>query len=534
MSTTAGFGVSDSLRGIFAGLMQTEGRFGPKYLNRDILKVQQYICCRNYSKATLELVYLCWAIVNACPARRNMGKLEAFFWLDEAHTPARFRAAFSQQWQTSAGQVALHNDNLNIVVGSSVFNISPARVGVLAVLMEFIVTLDPGLLSELQQSLANATQQHIDQLARLLQQRVYQYLKHHLPEAPIQTRYRYFEQWLAQQDLSPETLSDDDILLFWQQAQADKQAQSYVLYSTALFDALDAIDAMKIVASQQAVHYAASLGHLSEQGEIDPQQLIASHWDEQFGELVNTLTFSEAKAPASLKSLCNSPKCLTLQEAEWLQPLIDYSAYTLRYLRSFMRLQVFSRWQAVLVQAKRKSASVVAEKLHDVPAQGYAMYQLEINGLQQAIHYSQDCLVAVLLQLEPQFACAELLQQLPASEMQNIAGLLAETGPDASWHSSVKRLRLQFPAFRQLCEQAESACKKNNKAGFKSLTNSENAEPYIEAFELLSTTAKLCQAHGAALEELSHGPGGLSAIFASDVCIFSDRFNILYGVYDAK
>ena len=534
MSTTAGFGVSDSLRGIFAGLMQTEGRFGPKYLNRDILKVQQYICCRNYSKATLELVYLCWAIVNACPARRNMGKLEAFFWLDEAHTPARFRAAFSQDWQTSTGQVALRHDHLNIIVGSTEFNISPARVGVLAVLMEFIVTLDPGLLSELQQALPNACQQHIDQLARLLQQRVYHYLKEHLPEAQIQTRYRYFEQWLAQQDLSPETLSDDDILLFWQQAQADKQAQSYVLYSTALFDALDAIDAMKIVASQQAVHYAASLGHLSEQGEIDPQQLIASHWDEQFSELVNTLTFSETSPPASLKLLCNSPKCLTLQEAEWLQPLLDYSAYTLPYLRSFMRLQVFSRWQAVLVQAKRKSPGVLAEKLKDIPVQGYAMYQLEIDGLQQAIQYSQRCLLAVLLQLEPQFACSELLQQLPATEMQHIASLLAEIQPDASWDSRVKRLRLQFPTFRQLCEQAESACKKNNKAGFKNLSNTEDAEPYIEAFELLCTTAKLCQAHGAALAELSHRPGGLSAIFTSDVCIFSDRFNTLYGVYDAS
>ena len=538
MSTTAGFGVSDSLRSIFAGLSQAQGRYGQKYSDKDINKVKQYICCRNYSKASLELVYLCWAIIHACPTCRGASKLEAFFWLDEAHPPQRCRAAFSQVWQGSAGRVAITKDYLSLSIGtgsgSKNFNISPARVGVLAVLMEFIVTVDPTLLTGLQNSLLEGNDKNIDQQARLIQQSIYQFLKEHLPEAQIQARYRYFEHWLNTNGIKPTALDDAHIISFWQDACADEQAQSYVLYSTALFDALDATSAMQIVTSQQAVHFAASFGQQAEQGEVNPEQLIASQFNDEDAEMLQTLAFANVTSYDDVKTLCNMPKCLTLEEAEWLQPLVSYSTYIRPFLLSFMRLQVFAKWQSVLVQAKRKSAATLAEKLADQPVQGYAMYQLEISGLTKALENAQHCLQHVLLNIEPEFACAELLQQLPTEQLQKIGLWLAEhksSGADSAgaWLSVSKQLSLQFPAFRQLTDLSAQAFKKNNKVGFKEIPSDEQADVYLAAFEQIRSLQKLIFAHGKAVEQLEQTAGGLSHIFSSDVCIFTHRFNTLYG-----
>ena len=543
MPTTAGFGVSDSLRSIFAGLSQAQGRYGQKYSDQDINKVKQYICCRNYSKASYELVYLCWAIINACPVRRGATPLEAFFWLDEAHSPQRCRVAFSQPWQGEAGQVAITSDYLSLNIGkgasSKSFNISPARVGVLAVLMEFIITVDPSLLSKLQNDLLGGNDKDIDQVARLIQQSIYQFLKDHLPEAQIQTRYRYFENWLNTNGISPTALDDSHIISFWQDACADEQAQSYVLYATALFDALDAISAMQIVTSQQAVSFAASFGQLAEQGEVNPEQVLASQFNDEEGEMLQTLVFADVATFDEVKTLCTMPKCLTQEEAEWLQPLVSYATYIKPFLLSFMRLQVFAKWQSVLVQAKRKSAATLTEKLAEPPVQAYAMYQLEIDGLAKALENAQHCLQHVLLNIEPEYACAELLQQLPTEQLQKIGQWLAEQqshesySPE-SWHSLSKQLSLQFQPLRQLCDLSAQAFKKNNKAGFKKLPSSEQGDIYLAAFEHITSLQKLTQAHGKAVEQLAATCGGLSRIFASDVCIFTHRFNTLYGDHHAS
>jgi hypothetical protein len=523
MPTTVGFGVSDTLRSIFDGLSQAQGLSGQKYSDIDINKVRQYVTCRNYSKASLELVYLCWAIVNAYPSRRGASSLEAFFWLDEAYTPKRFRQAFKQRWQDSSGTVALTQVYLNLEVGNKAFSISPSRVGVLAVLMEFIITVDPSLIHTIQSSLYKANAKAIDQLAKQIQKSVYQFLKSHLPEAQIQTRYRYFEAWLNQSTKSPASLDDEDIMAFWQDASEDKHAQSYVLYSTALFDVLDALSAINIVESQQGVAFAKSFGAEVEFGEIDP-------------ELVQALLFSETTDQLDVKGLCQAPKCLTQEEAQWLEPMNDYKLYSQKFLLSFMRLQVFAPWQSVLVQAKRKSQAKVTEKLAEVPVQGYAMYQLEVSGLSKALTYAQNCLLHVLLERDPELACAELLQKLPQEQLRLIAEFLLQQKQQsqASGSSLLKQASLQFSAFRQLIQTAEQAFKKNNKAGFKTLPEQDELEPYIKALQHITQLQALLDKHQDNILKLDSQILSLSSIFSSDVCIFTNRFNTLYGGSNAN
>jgi hypothetical protein len=529
MPTTVGFGVSDTLRSIFEGLSQAEGSFGQKYSDKDINKVRQYVSCRNYSKASLELVYLCWAIVHAYPARRNITAIEAFFWLDEAHTASRCRAVFSQGWQGKAGQVEINKDYLSLVVGHKKFTISPSRVSVLAVLMEFIVTVDPSFVLILQNRLFEATVKDIEQLATQIQHSIYQFLKQHMPEAQIQTRYRYFESWLRRNALNINTLDDQAIMTFWQDAGNDEQAQSYVLYATALFDVLDALSAMDIVASQQAVSFAQRFGHDDDSHELKPEHIVASHLDEETGENLQALAFPEQSDNVNVNLLCQAPKCLTQEEALSLQPLVEYQPFISRFLRSFLRLQIFAKWQAVLVQAKRKSAHTVFEKLKELPVQGYAMYELEMSGISNTLSDAKNCLLAVLLELEPEFGCIEALHTMPPEQLPAIAAWLAKQRKEQShWPSLINQLNLQFGPFRHAVDSFKHALKANHKAGFKTPPALDESEKYQESYQLVLQVSLLIKTHLKDMQKMSQ-QDSLSGIFASDVCIFTSRFNTLYG-----
>ena len=545
MPTTVGFGVSDTLRSIFDGLSQAEGLNGQKYSDINIKKVRQYVSCRNYSKVSLELVYLCWAIVNAYPVRRGASKLEAFFWLDEAYGPRRFREAFRQGWQDSSGSVTLSEQFLMLELANNgltqtTFNISPSRVGVLAVMMEFIITVDPSLIHTLQTSLLKANAKTIDQVAKQLQKSIYHFLKSHLPEAQIQTRYRYFETWLKQNAKTPSSLDDQDIMTFWQDASQDQQAQSYVLYSTALFDTLDALDAINVVQTQQGICFANSFGtggfdSGEDSAEVDLERINGSAVDELsetvLGEQVGSLLFGESGQELELNALCQAPKCLKQEQAQWLRPLSTYPVYSRRFVLSFLRLQVFSPWQSVLVQAKRKSQDTLAEKLAEAPMQGYTLYQGQSAELHETLRYTENCLLYVLLEGDPQRACAELLQKLPQQQLAPIAGFLAQLieQTESSWPSVIKQLSLRFVAFSQLVQTLQRAYKKNNKAGFTTLPEEEELDPYIEALQQITALQALLNKHQEDIAQLDQATLTLSSIFSSDVCIFTKRFNALYG-----
>lgn len=531
MPSTTGFGVSDTLRSIFEGLSQAQGHYGPKYLDKDIHKVRQYVCCRNYSKATLELVYLCWAVVNAYPAKRHLTAIEAFFWLDEAYTPARFRQAFKANWQGSQGSVTSHDDFLSLQIGNKHFSIAPSRGGVLAVMMEFIVTIDPSLVLSLQHALSTASHKDIEQLASKIQATIYQYLKQHLPEAQVQTRFRYFETWLNQQKIALNNLDDQSILAFWQTASADDSAQSYVLYATALFDVLDAMTAMETVKSQQAIAFAQSFGSDSEANEFNPEKRVASELDDEKGEMLHTLLFADNTDSLLPKTLCQAPKCLTQEEAASLHPLATYQVYLSRFTHAFMRLQVFAKWQSVLVQAKRKSPAALQQKLHDAPQQGYAMYQLEIESIYHAIQYSQDCLLAVLVELEPEFACLEILHKLPPEQQKEVALCWQQNlgQADESWSSRHLRCYLHNNSYRQGVDRLKLALKNNHKAGFKTPAEYTEADQYLANYQLVSQLCKLTQQHLADMLIFSQKNRSLTQLFAADLCIFTDRFNTLYG-----
>ncbi|MDU0356400.1 hypothetical protein RS130_23130 [Paraglaciecola aquimarina] len=85
--------------------------------------------------------------------------------------------------QTDSIRLYMGDDYLHMQFDKSEFAISATRIGVLAVMLEFIVNIEPAQLAHIEQSLIGASTDAIKQLSSRLQKLIYSYLKQHIPEA---------------------------------------------------------------------------------------------------------------------------------------------------------------------------------------------------------------------------------------------------------------------------------------------------------------------------------------------------------------
>ena len=77
----------------------------------------------------------------------------------------------------------------------------------------------------------------------------------------------------------------------------------------------------------------------------------------------------QAENNVDLGWLCRSPKFLTLAQFQPMKSLLSHGKLARQLPLSFLRLSIFSSWQSVLVQAKRKSPQELADKLQQLNIQ---------------------------------------------------------------------------------------------------------------------------------------------------------------------
>ena len=545
MITTVGYGVSESLLSLFDGLRQIS-RYSDdsldaprKHHDSDIDKVVQHICCRNYGFLCRELCFLSWAVQQACSDPLYNEPLYRFFWLDDITSPAAFRHAFAQPWKSGDCKVEMPDSVLHLESGNTVFDISPTRSGILAVMMEFIASINPEHVQHLK-SLRNGNVSDIDALAKQLQKSLYDYLKDHLPEAQEHNRYRYVADWLNQQALTPEAVNDAAVMLFWQQANEDDSANkpSHVRFETAVDDVLDTLFALSVIKLQNAARFGASTGVTSsyntDNSELDLGRIDVSGGnepDDEFSpEFVQSALFDDVETEISLASLTEAPKCLTQAQAQLLKPLVVHKTHLARFTHTLLRLQVFGPWQAVLSQAKRKSAAAVAEKLSALPDGGYQAYLNQVGDSAEAIIQVRGCMHHVLLLPMPQTVLSELITQLPAPPETVKAWLIEHVvnTESSAMPAKLEQAALQWPALKACLDDNARRFKANNKAGFKTMPHENDCDPYYHALQQLNKLAALLASHTGNVAEFL-GNDNADQIFASDVSIFSDRFQSMYG-----
>jgi hypothetical protein len=561
------YGVSSSFNALFESLRETPGIYEKKYRSEDVNKVAQYLVCRNYGKACLELSYLAWAVVNYPAESMANAPLLEFFWLNESITPARFRAAFAQPYQASENnyQIAINEAGLQLGFfgqSTSHFVISPTRVGVLAVLLEFITTVDPQQLQVIEQSIKDErSEQSIKSLSSNLQKIIYQYLSEHLIQAQQQRRFRYVTQWLDRQksakkssdkqgldnqqlgqtssssNVTDNFLTDETLLSFWQQAAVDENSPGFKLYSSALHDFIDVHTALQQAKDSLEIENSTTIGFDLDSGEYSP-------------DLIQTILFDgEHSDETGLAWLSASPKFLTKTQWAFIEPLMLHNAQLKPLALSLLRLTIFGHWQAAIVQAKRKSQQNVIDKLAQTPIFHYQKYQQQLAELDNVINHVQLAVIHIFYHLQDSRYLGLALPFLSAEEQLKIQKLvnsvLDDTGKEDSAFGSVddnqaldeintklflksKSYLLQSLPLQQVMQKAKAAFNANNKAGFQQIPDAENSDIYQDGHDAMVKCQQAINTLDRKLMKLWSQSSSSETNFSSDVSIFKSMFSQLY------
>jgi hypothetical protein len=517
MTNIINYGISETLKALFTQLKDTPGLHGYKYHGKDVEQISQNIVCRNYGSVCYELSFLCWAVVNH-PQYTSCSPLLSFFWLEENIQPKRFRQAFSQPIQTASGQTFMGEDYLQLTIGDIEFAISPTRVGVLAVMLELIASIEPAQLSSIETLLLDADTKAIKRLSSNFQKLIYSYLKEHMPEASTQDRFRAISRWLKQHNLTAQKLTDQYVLDFWLNPPAQP---SYIKYSTVLDDLLDAITAIEVVENTFNAEYALSLGSNSEQGEVD------ADW-------VQTTVFEQADNVSDLSWLCQSPKFLTLTQYQPMSPLLSHGKFARQLPLSFLRLAIFGGWQSVLVQAKRKSTQVLADKLQQFPNRHYQDYVAELNDSESQCKQVQQVIAHIFYSLNNPLFVGIMLKQMPTDLQQTLkiwmrAQITEPTESQETLFLHIQQWLPQHAKAQYWLNEAANIFKNNNKDGFKKLPSVTELDIYQDGSEALDHCQALVARYLLVITKLNHENAQLADIYRSDLCIFSNRFNQIYG-----
>ena len=538
------YGVSESFNVFIESLRETPGLTGKKFRLADVNKMAQYLVCRNYGKVCLELSYLAWAVVNYPIKSIANAPLLEFFWVDENITPARFRQAFEQPCHIENINIALNKTGLTLSFSSQPFLISPTRVGLLAVLLEVIITLAPEQLTAIEQRLKGSHNEHaIKALSSDLQKQIYQFLAEHLIPAQQQRRFRYVSQWLdksnANKNLaSSYVLNDEAVLSFWQYAVLDDTSPGYKLYASAFYGVMDTHQALQQAKQALALDNAGTIGFNTEAGEYSP-------------DVIQELLFSHSSDIQDYNWLCDTPKFLTKAQWNFIAPLTQNHAYSKSLALSFARLAVFGQWQAALVQAKRKSPLIALQKLADLPQQNYLQYQQKLVTLQQIMTQVIMAISYIFYSHQDSRYLGFSLAFLPQSDAQKIrrwfeekrnalsqASLVTDNGTNIAadteninkvLFSQSQKLLMQSLELKRIIQTSKTAFNANNKEGFQSLPSVDLLDTYQDGYDGMTHCQYIVQS---CIEKLSHDWLTLSDCetnYCSDISIFKDIFALLYG-----
>jgi hypothetical protein len=534
------YGVSESFNSFIDGLRETPGLSDKKFRLADVNKLAQYLVCRNYGKACLELSYLAWAVVNYPTKTLTNSPLLDFFWLNENITPARFRQAFEQPYSTSSYAAFLNGAGLQLQLSQQPFVISPTRVGLLAVLLEVIITLAPEQLTIIEHTLKDTHNDNvIKKLSSDLQKQIYQFLTQHLVPAQQQRRFRYISQWLsekqANEGTTSVTITDESIMSFWQEAGLDDTSPGYKLYASAFNDMIAVHQAIQQATQTLAIEHANTIGFDSENGEYSP-------------DMIEEILFNEAAEVDDYTWLCHTPKFLTKSQWHFIGPLMQKQFYAKTLALSFARLAVFGQWQATIVQAKRKSSTILQQKLTSPPQKDYQQYQQQLQlhnklivNVSMAIshifyHYEDSRYLGCILEFLPK----SIAQQIKIWFEENITNIdRLQKEPEAIEKLNKvlfiqsQKLLVQSLEFNQVMQVAKTAFNSNNKEGFQHLPNIASLDTYQDGYEAITQCQHILQANIAKLSQTWSSPGGCLENYCSDLSIFKDMFTQLYGEVNA-
>lgn len=498
-----------------------------KYTTKTIDKLAQYIVCRNYGKACLELAHLCWPIVRH--EQYTKGLLQ-FFWIDEAISPKQFRTRILPLTQQNLCLPALELNDMGLLVTAPVhsFTISATRVALLSALLEFLVNNLQGVLNDIEEYLRRSDSKCVSELASYLQKKLYAFLKEHLPTANLQQKFRYIHQWVTNNQ-AEQRLNDTSVLNFWQAAIGE---EGYVKFESALVDIVD-----YQFASEQ-VKVARELSFSEDNFESFAVDGLKSTW---LHDTIFEFSRNDVNPPLWL---LETPKFMSKKEFAAIALLYDLHANIAQFPISVLRAQVFGQWQNQIIQQTRSKN----HKAIDKPKTDYASYIDALDDWRkQAINTLLSC--AAVLFDSKDARCLNLLisaVELKVDKQESARFRLAlqrlvqsresENGLSQLQFSDIQRWVLQSQTLNRFFALAKTSLAKNNRAGFKRTEGYHSPDTYEQGAQEVARGVELVAQLSEAILQAPRPNDGdtmtLDSIFMSDLFIFKSELVKRHGIED--
>jgi hypothetical protein len=535
MDAISRFGVSEELIGLFADLREVPGISGRKFRHDDVAKLERAIVFRNYGKSCLELSHLLAAVlqiesmpvgsVRIARASAQYSPLLQFFWIEENITPQRVRAAFTRTQSShhlADSIVSLGAESITLKMDDDTFSISPTRVGYLALLLEFLMYVDPQVISTAEQHLAKPSSKVIQAFSSALQKKIYAFLDEHLISAQLRRRFRYLISWCRENRAGQQNLEsfidDAAVLAFWCEAVRDQDdGLGFRRYRTVGEDFYTLLKALDIGRAMGQIAISASIGVDVEAGEWHPDQL------EQTCEEMNVQITDLNFMAKQIKFFSHS---------DWVElskTMLDASEYSLRLPLTLVRMDVFGGLQAVLIQAEKdKNQQRIAERIQLGPVTDYSGFKAKLEEYANEIHAAKLLGLGLFLELKVEDSLALIADLLSAQALVDMRQHLAEdkSVAKASLLDGLPALTLQIPELNRLCQQAKEKFKKTKRAGFKQLPETDELTQYSYALGVIDECRRLRNRYSQCLDALISDD---STAYNTDLSLFKETLHMMYG-----
>ncbi|MEX0695037.1 MAG: hypothetical protein WD075_11375 [Rhodospirillales bacterium] len=438
---------------------------GPRYSEKVSRELARIIVCRSYAKPLLELSHLM-----VCASGRN-GRFEDVFWGISRASSGEFRRSFvalnglSENVRISANGI-YHND------GADGFQISYARMPLLAALLEFMITtVGYPAIDDMTRPVRGQRVSSNDVLdaARAMQRSLYGYLKDHLPPVQRQRRVRHFLTFVgshAGNRSGADAITDDIVLSYWSEFAdtVEIEARTYRgVYETArrLIVTLDA------AADRLASTGARSIGTDFEAGEIDPEDVEA---------VVSALDAGEGPLQRLLESCADRVKYINVNESEILAELPLNDSTARRIPISVLRNAIYGAVQLRLSMALRRGDDATQQPMPTAADRYYrarlATYAEVIDGTEKlalaslwVLHQGQRPeAVDLALQLAPDINWGVLSGHGDVAHEENVISLAASGAMKAFFRIIPDARGDELSA---LLADARKAWRQVNRAGFR-------------------------------------------------------------------
>jgi hypothetical protein len=540
MSNIVEYGVSQTLQAEFDMLRDTlsireyegkdNGELNKKYAAKTVDKLAQYILCRNYGKACLELAYLCWPIVRHQDYTKG---LLHFFWIEEAISPSRFRSRIYPLTQHDLQAPSITLNAMGLVISSPTqdFTVSASRVMLLSALLELLIGNIANVLEDIETNLSTPDTKCVGKLATYLQKKMYEFLKVHLPTANLQQKYRYIHHWVSE-NRDSEKLNDEAVLNFWTSA---IDVDGYVKFENAFADIVDYQFAYEQVKVAREIYFSQSdLVDLTPQSfEFDEDE---ANW------LYETVFESNENAIIPPTWLVDAPKFITKKEYACVSRLFELRSTITQFPLSILRSDVFGQWQNLIIQQTRDKSDVLIDR----PQQDYTVYLERLHDWCKQASNTVLCCAAILYE-QKDVRCLTALSQgvgllvehQESLEFRHMLKRLVSTSESNQDNyeltfSHISRWLLQSKTLNSFFSLAKKTLAKNNRIGFKNSEHYHEADIYEQGADHLVRGAQLihdlAQAVSQQLANKNGKTASLDTFFTSDLFIFKSELVKRHGL----